>query len=188
MPRAGDPGSPSGVKTFVLGASHNNNFVRLKLGQAGHLTLAQAREKANKWLALIKQGRDPQVEEERQRREEALAAGNTFGAVAEDFIKRHLKGKRQAVVVEREIRTELISDWGERPLSEITRREIIALVEKINDRGTTGAHAHNILGHVRRIFSFACDRDILDTSPCDRIKPAKILGRRFEPVSSTTTN
>lgn len=168
---------PSGHTSFVLGARFPSSaqFVRLQLGRPGKMTLALAREKAQRWAALIERGIDPRAEEVRIARAAettaALAAGNTFAAVAEDFIARHLKGKRKARVATREIRTELVRHWGARPIAEISRRDVVELIEKIADRPAP-AYARNILDHIRVLFNWAINRGIygLEASPCDRLQ------------------
>ena len=60
---------PSGIKTFILFRRFpgSKNPVRRALGTYGDMTLAQAREKAREWNALVKKGIDPGIEEARQR-------------------------------------------------------------------------------------------------------------------------
>jgi integrase len=171
-----------GHRTFILGARYpgSDHFKRRELGEVGAITLAAARDKARDWLALIKAGRDPREVERAAASASQLQAATTFSAVAEEFIKRHLQGKRKAKVVEREIRRELIPVLGQRPIGEITRRDIVTLLEAIADRGSTGAYARNIFGHLSTFFNWAIARDIygLEASPCDRIKPKALLGEK----------
>src|SRR5262245_9860368 len=89
LPGFGVRVSPSGRKTFILVSRYggSKNPTRRALGTYGELTLEQARAKARKWLALIEQGKDPQIEEERLRAAEQRKRANTFASVAEDFIK-----------------------------------------------------------------------------------------------------
>jgi Arm DNA-binding domain len=56
-----------GQRTYMLrarypGMAHSN---RREIGDCGAITLEAARSKARRWLELIKQGIDPQLEEER---------------------------------------------------------------------------------------------------------------------------
>jgi integrase len=179
---------PSGHKTFVFGARYprTRQFSRIELGQAGRLTLGEAREKARAWAKLIERGIDPRDDEVRQReaaaeaaKAVAEAADNSFAAVAEAFIARRLRGQRKAAVVAREIRTELVPHWGIRPITAITRRDVVELIEKIVDRPAP-AYAHNIFGHVRTLFNWAINSNKYDfeTSPCDRLEPKELIGAK----------
>src|SRR5262249_53521836 len=112
---------PSGLCSFVLVARYpgSSNPTRRSLGTYGELTLEQAREKAGTWRNLLRKGVDPQTEEDRQRRAELRRQENSFAAVAEEFIKRHVRKTRKAVAFERELRKEFIERWGARPITEI---------------------------------------------------------------------
>jgi hypothetical protein len=120
----------------------------------GVLTLAQARAKARSWLAQIAEGNDP-------RDAERGARANTVAAAVELFLQRHVAGQRKAKDVEREIRAELVTRYGNRPLSSITRRHVIAMVDEIVDRGAP-AQARNVLGHCKVFFGWCAERRALD--------------------------
>jgi len=84
-----------GHRSFVLVArypANPRNPTRRALGDYGAITLDQAREKARVWLALIKKGTDPRVEEVRQKAAQQRRQFNTFGAVAAQFLNRAVKG------------------------------------------------------------------------------------------------
>jgi integrase len=173
---------PSGARTFVLTTRYpgSNNPTRRSLGSYGELTLEQAREKARDWHALIKRGVDPAHEEERQRQAALRTQKNTFAAVAEEYIKRHVSKTRKAEVVERELRREFIERWGDRPITDITQHDVVAVIDEVVDRGAP-YQAHNLLGHVRTLFNWAIGRGIygLERSPCDRLKPKNVIGRKL---------
>jgi Arm domain-containing DNA-binding protein len=122
---------PSGTRTFVLTTRYpgSDNPTRRSLGTYGELTLEQARDKAREWLLLIKRGVDPAHEEERRRQDALRQQKNSFRAVAEEYIKRHVSKTRKAVVVERELRREFIDRWGDRPITDITQHDIVAVID-----------------------------------------------------------
>src|SRR5262249_37060370 len=171
-----------GHRTFVLAARYqgSDHFKRRELGEVGAITLVAARDKARNWLTLIKAGRDPREVERTAATAAMLSAANTFASVSEEFLRRHVQGKRKARVVEREIRRELIPVLGPRPITEITRRDIVTLMESIADRGRSGAHARNVYTHVKTLFNWAINRGIygLEASPCDRIQPKALFGEK----------
>jgi integrase len=171
--------SETGRRTFILIARFpgSRNPTRRALGVYGAVSLEGARTKARDWLTLIQQGKDPKVQEERERREELRKQQTTFASVAEDFIQRHVKGQRRARDTEREIRKELINRWASRPVSDISRDDVVRLIEEIADRPAPYL-AHVVLGHLRLLFNWAINRGTygLENSPCDRVKPAAIIG------------
>ena len=79
-----------GDETFVLDGSLSpvsKNPTRRALGAYGALTLEQAREKARRWLELIRKGIDPAVAEEERRQAALRQQANTFASVAEDYLR-----------------------------------------------------------------------------------------------------
>jgi integrase len=171
--------SGTGQKTFILIARYpgSPNPTRRALGEYPSLSLERARERARHWRDLLRQGSDPKAEEERLRRLELRKQQTTFAAVADDYLERHVKGQRRASDSEREIRKELIAHWGERPIASITREDVVHLVDAVIRRPAPYL-AHIVLGHARSLFNWAINRGTygLETSPCDRIKPAALIG------------
>ena len=54
------------------------------------------------------------------------------------------------------------------------------MIKAVKDRGAP-YQAHNLLVTIRRLFGWAIDQHVygLDSSPCDRLKPKSIAGRRL---------
>jgi len=165
----------------------------------GQGSLAHARAQARDVLAAIAQGRHPREIEERRRREEQQRWKDTFGAVAEEFIKRHVHRLRSARASEALIRRELLGQslrrrredgklveewvaggdtrWRDRPITEIARRDAIELIERIADRGSRH-QARKTLAAMSKLFKWAVHRDTygLEQSPCAGIDTGEILG------------
>jgi integrase len=162
------------------------------LGVYPVMTLAEARTKAREALLALQDGHDPATlgVARRRAREEAerRRVASTFGAVAEDFIRRHAMQQRSGKYSASYVRRELIPVWGARPIGEITRRDVIELVEAVLDRGshqpTPGSRretggpfaARHTLSVARKLFNWAIGRDVIAVSPCDRIKAAELHG------------
>jgi hypothetical protein len=162
-----------GAKSFVLWRRYpgaKNSAAARSLGKVGELTLADARTKARAWLALLAQGKDPSVED--------VASATTFGVAMEDYLVRHVKGLRTAHAAERAIRNELIPHWARRPLNEITRNDVIRLIDKIVARPAPG-HARTIFSHVRAFFNWAIEHGLVEASPTDRVRPARLIGPKM---------
>jgi integrase len=87
--------SSTGNRSFVLVArypTNPKNPTRRALGEYGVLNLEQARVKARGWLGLLQKGIDPKTEEDRQRAAALLSQHNNFGHIAEEFLRRYVKG------------------------------------------------------------------------------------------------
>jgi integrase len=170
----------SGKISFTLNGRFpgSPHFTRRALGSYGELTLAEARDKARKWLRLIERGIDPQQEQEQQRRAAERERQNTFAAVAEDFIRDKLPSERKGREVERDIRREFIPAWGKRPIIEITPRDVRDLIKA--KAQTAKPQARNLLGYAKRLFAWAVDEDCygLEVSPAAALKPSKVVGAK----------
>ena len=140
---------------------------RRLLGRVGTLTLAEARDKARRWLALIERGVDPAAEEERARREKAEQRENSFAAVAREFIRLAVIGsnsaqpkQRKGLEVARDIEREFISRWGKRRITDITSRDVSNVVKAAVERGSP-YQAHNLLAGTRGASSIGRSREAL---------------------------
>jgi len=169
--------SEHGKKTFIVMRRLHGKLVRRTIGQYPIMTLSAAREAALEALRDIERGIDPKEKKAAQRRAEAQRRANSFTSVAEDFIARHVSKLRSAHDIEAAIRRELISRWGERPIADLTRRDVISLIEAISDDGRP-AMARRIFAHLTKLFSWAIVRSTygLETSPCVAVKPAALIG------------
>jgi integrase len=111
---------------------------------------------------------------------------NSFRAVAEEFIRLAVIGpdpakpkQRKGAVVKRNIEREFISRWGARPITDISPHDVIAVLDEAVARNAP-YQAHNLLGHIRRVFNWAIARGVygLDRSPCDRMRPREVIGQK----------
>jgi hypothetical protein len=133
-----------GGKTFILWRRLRRgarSATALALGRVGELSLQQARVKAREWIAEIAAGRDP-------RDAERATRDATFAVVMEDYLRRHVAGKRKARDTEREMKRELLPRWKDKPVSTITRADIIRMVDEIKGRGAV-YQSHNVLSHCK---------------------------------------
>src|SRR5262245_22652906 len=89
LPAFGIRVTRDGTKSWFVFYRVDGKQIRQTIGRHPHLTLAAAREKAAGIHDMLDQGKDPRLEVERQRRQEARARAGTFGAVAPDFKRLH---------------------------------------------------------------------------------------------------
>lgn len=177
----------NGRKTFALHGRFpgSRNPTRRRIGEVGALSIEQAREAARDWLLLVKRGVDPAVEkaareEESRKVREAASFANErlFKNAAENYISRKVSRQRQADYVTRIIRNVLIAAWGDKPVTEITRRDVVKLVEEVADRPAP-VYASACFGVARTMFGWLVDRGIygLETNVCASIRISNLLGK-----------
>jgi integrase len=144
---------------------------RISIGKHGApWTPEKAREKAFAYLAGLREGRDPL--DERAITERNPDAARLVAAVMGEWLKRDQAGNRSRNEVERVMRREVLPVWGARPIDDIRKRDIIALIDGIADRGAP-IMANRTLAHVKRLFRWAAARDIIEGDPAAHVeKPA----------------
>lgn len=200
VPNFGLSITDKGTKTFFLVArfpGSTSGPARREIGKAAQMTVADAREKAKKWNALIAAGKDPAIEEERARGAQILQDATTFGAVAEKFIAEKLPDERNGRDVELSIRKDLLPIWKSKPILDITDADVEVVVKekkksKIGTaRSKTGKSykrkiggkvaARNLYALIARMFTWAIGqaeyrRIGLKMSPCATIIKSALLG------------
>ena len=172
----------AGHKSFVLVARYPlnpKNPTRRALGDYGEITLDKARETARDWLALIQKGRDPKIEQARQRAEAQRQQTNTFAVVAAQFLDRHAAGLAKVEEAKRIIKAEFVKRWGPRPITDILPEEAAAAIRAIVKRGSP-YQAHNAFGYLRRLFNWAIGTHEfgITASPIERLAPKDLIGKR----------
>src|SRR6516164_5332325 len=163
--------SPRG-KAWVWVYRHQDRPRRMTLGSYPAMGLADARIKLAEARKLLERGIDPGDVAVHQRKAERIA--ETVSELAEAYLEKWARPrKRSADEDERQLRKDVIPAWGRRKAKDITRRDVIALLDNIVDRGSPIA-ANRTLAVIRRMFGWALSRDIISASPCVAVKaPAK---------------
>src|SRR5207237_7107639 len=136
-----------------------------------------ARKRARDAITDLTAGIHPGQREIERRKAEQARRANLFENVAADFITRHVSKRRTAVAITLRIKRELEARWAKRPITDITRADVIRMTEEIVDSGRPEA-ARQTLAYCRRLFSWAIARDIygLTHSPCERIAAVDLIG------------
>jgi integrase len=155
------------------------------IGDVRTITLADARETARAWLKEGKEGKDPSVIREEKRIAEERQTKAIFSSVVEDFLREYVYGRkqRQARVVERRIRNEVLPHWADRSVHDIKRDDVEDLIRKIAERPAP-RYAHGVLDDIKMFFNWCVDvadskrAYKMEISPCYRIKPVHLIGKK----------
>jgi len=171
--------SKRGIVSFfaMRRARGSGKSIRIKVGNFPAMSLSEARDRARDLLLEMQDGIDPRIRKAEEARLEAAKQASTFAAGAETFIARHVVSKRTARSIENLIRRELIPRWGERPLADITRADVVALIDEIVDRGHPEA-ARQAFAYTRRLFGWAVPRYGLDQAPTDHVSTKDLIGAK----------
>ena len=157
--------SEKGRKSFCLLYRVNGIKRRLTIGPyTGAGSLKAARDRARKALMAAAEGRNPATEKTEARRK-----GDTVGEVVEDYWRLHLAGLKDGSKARRILDQEVVARWRYRRIGQITRRDIIEVVDEVAGRGTTG-HADKVRAWVHALLSWCLSRDLIEDNPAASLR------------------
>ena len=160
--------TPAGRKVFLVQyrpAGDRRNPRKYTIGEYGSVTPHQARVEAQRVLAERAAGRDPQAEKQTSKRR--IRSEQVAELVAE-FIARHASQNRTGAETARIFHREVLPHWASWTVGEVRKRDVIALLDRIRERGSP-IMANRVLAAVRRFFNWCVGRGILEVSPCSGI-------------------
>ena len=158
--------APTGRKTFIFfyrmpGESKKR---RLTIGTYPTMPLAEAHRKYAEAREMVTQGVDPGSKTVAERAEERKAP--SLATLADEYLEKWAKPRKRSWREDKRIlEKDILPIWGSRKAKDITRRDVIRLLDGIVDRGA-GIMANRTLATIRKMFNFAVSRDIVSISPC----------------------
>ncbi|MBF0295469.1 MAG: tyrosine-type recombinase/integrase [Magnetococcales bacterium] len=168
--------APSGTKTWQFIYTFQGKKRRVSLGVYPGMGLKEAKEACAKLRASLERGVDPvewQEEQERKaeeskRKEEQTA---TIVQLVEEYIERWAKPRKRTWPEDaRMLHKDVVPRWGKRKAKDVTKRDIITLLDDLQDRGAT-ITTNRTFACIRKMFNWAVERGIVDVSPCAGIRP-----------------
>lgn len=170
---------PSGVKSWALRYRLDGRTRKHTIGKCPPFSLSAARQQASMLHLAIAEGRDPR----RERVEAKVGVRSSrkkpklFEEVVDEFITKHAEVKTKgADEVKKTLYRHYVSRWKGRNIKDITKDDVIQAIDDLVEQDLR-AGATKSFAHLRKMFNWAVGRNILETSPCDRIE------NPFNPVS-----
>jgi integrase len=151
---------PSGHKSFVT-------FLRLKggkqikvtHGEAGVMTLHDARERNAAAIKQAKLGNDPRAEKKQAKINQQATQANSFAAVAEMYLgSNKVRNLRSVKQYRDNLHRLAFPHIGDRPITEIKRSEVIKALDHI-ERHSGARSADVALSAIRCVMNFYAIRD-----------------------------
>jgi integrase len=160
--------------------------LRRRLGTTKDTDLSDARAAATRILLDAKEGKHPDQSKREAEAADVKAAeatakaeASTFLTVAQKYLSDKLEGGGAALRSRSELERKLNVDlaaWHGRPISQITKAEIRALVRA--KAQTHGVAANRLLSFIKRVFAWASAQDVIESDPSAGIKkPGVEAGR-----------
>lgn len=151
----------------------------LELGIYPALSLHEARAKALQAKGQRKAGLDPRAlrEKAREDAQAALAAGQTFATVANEYYERVIaKRFRLPEQFKARLDKDPIPALGNKRLQDITRGDVSRTLNAIVDRGAR-VMANRVLNDLKQVFRYAVAQGHIDHSPAELISRRDVGGK-----------
>ncbi len=128
---------PKGSKYWRLAYRYDGKQKSLSFGVYPEVSLAEARRRREAARTLLREGKDPMVERRVEKLSRAIAAGNTFTAIADELLAKMTREGRAGTTLKK---TKWLVDFarpliGNRPIAEISAAEVLAVLRKVEVRG-----------------------------------------------------
>lgn len=165
--------SPGGRRAyFIQYRNARGRTRRLTLGPHGKLTVRQARRRAKVELGRVCAGKDPS--QERKDHRKALL----FSELADEYMERHAKPRKRSWRNDQYMLDgDVLPYWKARPVDELRRADVVALVDRVVDRGAP-IQANRVLRLVSKVFNFGISRGMVENNPAHKVElPAKPRSR-----------
>ncbi|MCA8868634.1 MAG: integrase arm-type DNA-binding domain-containing protein [Rhodobacteraceae bacterium] len=165
---------PSGVKSWALRYRFAGKPKKLTLGRWPVMGLADARAAASDAIEAVELGNDPGAAKKATkaaRLEAQLSERDKIKTLVGQYGKRHLSTLKSGHHVKRELERHVVAVWGERDIHDISKRDVIDLLDGIADTGRV-VTANRVRAYLGKFLNWCAERDIIDQSPAMGVKPA----------------
>lgn len=148
--------TPAGGRLWRLKYRMDGIEKKLAIGRYPDVSLSAARKARDAAREAAKAGDDPAAAKRRERITKKLAAGTTFGAVADEYIgKAEREGRSPATIT----KLRWASDWlrsaiGHRPIDQIEAHELLAVLKRQEAKGNLET-ARRTRAFASRVFRYA---------------------------------
>lgn len=167
---------PSGHISWLFFYHFEGKKQRMTLGSYPAISLADARTLHRSAIKCLAGGKNPSTEQRNNKKEARLSI--TVNDLIEEYLEKWAKPrKRSWREDERILKRDIAHTIGKYRAKNVTKRDIILILDNIIDRGSPIA-ANRTLAAVRRMFNFAVERDVITISPCYSIKAPTKENRR----------
>ena len=171
---------PSGVKSWCFIYRFGGIQRRMTIGRYPDIDLVKARQIVRKGKEDIALGNDPYTMREQKiiTQINKAEAGITIKELSADFLELYAKKyHRRWKDTERWFEKHILPAFGDTPVKELRRRDVIRLIDEIKAAKRPSA-ANHVLANLRKMYNWAIERDIVEFNPCSHIsKPVPIKER-----------
>lgn len=164
---------PNGKKLWRLSYRHGGKQRELGFGPYPHISLLQARKKREAAKDLLRDGRDPAAERQREKQDEASRVETTFGAFAALYLDRLDKTGRAAPTIKKAkwIVESLASELRDAQVSDVTPRDILRMLRVLEAKDNRET-ARRMRGVLSAVFRLAILDGVIESDPTQALRGA----------------
>lgn len=163
----------AGNKYFYYNYWFDGKAKKYKIGSYPDIGVSKAREIARELSFQVDKGIDPQAEKKKRKQ---APDPKTFKEISEEFKNKYLPTLKRKTREEysRIIDVELVPKLGKYPIKEISRNQIINLLDnKAYGKNPAPVMANRIRARLSKIYSFAIDRGHAEANPVSNVSKYK---------------
>lgn len=157
---------PNGGKYWRMNYRYDGKGKTLSFGTYPKVSLKEARIQRDEARSQLQQGLDPSFEKKRARIKNLVSSGNTFQALASEWLDNRREGLSANYLKQLEslLKRDLYPLLGHYPIDRIAAPELLAVLRRIEDRGALDM-AHRARQCCGQVFRYAiatgrAERDI----------------------------
>jgi integrase len=177
--------SSTGVKSWCHAYRYGGKQIRMTFGRWPDISLVQARQIVKEHKVELAMGnnpvalRDAKIIAELNQEQENRTIANFSAEFIEKYVKPHHKRPKDTI---RFIKNHILPAFGDRAARDITRKDVIKLLEQIKSSSRPSA-ANHVLVILRRMYNWAIEQDELEVNPCLNIKKPVAVKERERVLS-----
>ncbi len=159
-----------GAKSFKVYRKFNNKPIRVTLGKYPEITVEQARNKAQRVIAEMIKGKNPNQEKKKLREE------TTLGEMVSIYMERYSKVRKKTWQYDERDLRRFVGHWFNRNLSTITKQDVQALHEKVGKENGL-YQANRLLARIQGLYNKAIEWGWEGINPAQGVKKFKEKSR-----------
>ena len=176
---------PSGTKVWQYPYSLQGKRNIYTIGKYGHgaglIAAGDARKERDRVKSLVTKGISPNQTKEDQKITTIQIAKNTFESLGREWIAKQTWAEKHGKNIRSRLEKDVFHEIGHKPISEVTVKDIIHILKKIEARGAYDV-AKRINQYCTAIFDFAILQDLCENNPAlGRSKLVKSVRRQNRP-------
>ncbi|WP_421981244.1 tyrosine-type recombinase/integrase [Roseibium sp.] len=165
--------TPGGSRLWRLSYRFAGSQKTLALGAYPHVTLALARQRRDLAKGQLATGIDPSHQQKVEKAEAKVAHGNTFGAIADELLKKETREGRAKTTLDKKqwVLSLARPALERRPIKAITAPEILAVLRKVEAQGNYET-ARRLRATIGQVFRFAIATTRAENDPTFSLRGA----------------